>query len=202
MDTQQITELIRHRRTVKPIDNRGSANYSDREVSRETIELLVANANWAPTHGLTEPWRFCVYPSKRSLVDLASFLEQQYRANTPEESFNEEKLAKMLAYAKEASAAIVLGMERHPGKIVAEEEVIATACAVQNLHLTATTMGLGVFWSTNPIYDISSSREYFGWMGEEDRCLGILYLGFPVNEWPERKRGAPGDVADKTEWRE
>ena len=201
MDTHQITELIRHRRTVKPIDNAGSSNYSEREITRETIELLTANANWAPTHGLTEPWRFCVYPTKQSLVDLAVFLEQQYRANTSEDSYNEQKLVKMLAYAKEASAAIVLGMARHPGKIVAEEEVMAVACAVQNLHLTATSMGLGVFWSTNPIYDIPSSRAFFGWPDEEDRCLGILYLGFPANDWPERKRGAPGDVADKTEWR-
>ena len=77
MDTHQITELIRHRRTVKPIDNAGSSNYSEREITRETIELLTANANWAPTHGLTEPWRFCVYPTKQSLVDLAVFLEQQ-----------------------------------------------------------------------------------------------------------------------------
>ena len=60
IDLQSLTELIEFRRTVKPIVSIGESNFSERPVSKETIEQLLSNANWAPTHGLTEPWRFTV----------------------------------------------------------------------------------------------------------------------------------------------
>ncbi|MEC9097042.1 MAG: nitroreductase family protein, partial [Planctomycetota bacterium] len=91
--------------------------------------------------------------------------------------------------------------KRHPGKIPAEEEVMAVACAVQNLHLSAAAEGLGGFWSTAPVYDVPAVRAEFGFDGEEDRCLGIFYLGYPRHDWPERKKGAPQPVEEKIIWR-
>ena len=200
IDLQSLTELIEFRRTVKPIVSIGESNFSDRPVSKETIEQLLSNANWAPTHGLTEPWRFTVYQGD-SLKDLAEVLRQAYTAHTSEEEFREPKREKMASYAECTRAAVVLGMKRHPGKIPAEEEVMAVACAVQNLHLSAAAKGLGGFWSTAPVYDVPAVRAEFGFEGEEDRCLGIFYLGYPKNDWPERKKGAPQPVKEKIIWR-
>ncbi|MBA60981.1 MAG: nitroreductase [Planctomycetaceae bacterium] len=197
---QSLSELIKFRRTVKPIVAIGESNFSERPVSKETIEQLLSNANWAPTHGLTEPWRFTVYQGD-SLKDLAEFLRQAYTAHTSEEDFKEAKREKMASYAECTQVAVVLGMKRHPGKIPAEEEVMAVACAVQNLHLSAAAEGLGGFWSTAPVYDVPTVRTEFGFDGEEDRCLGIFYLGYPGNEWPERKKGAPQPVEEKIIWR-
>ena len=200
IDLQSLSELIEFRRTVKPIVSIGESNFSERPVSIETIERLLSNANWAPTHGLTEPWRFTVYQGD-SLKDLAEFLRQAYTAHTSEEEFREAKREKMAAYAECTRVAIVLGMKRHPGKIPAEEEVMAVACAVQNLHLSVAAEGLGGFWSTAPVYDVPAVRAEFGFDGDEDRCLGIFYLGYPKNDWPERKKGAPQPVEEKIIWR-
>ncbi|MGY8689040.1 MAG: nitroreductase family protein, partial [Verrucomicrobiales bacterium] len=52
MTAHTITSIIRQRRSVKP------TMMSPDSVPREMIELMLENANWAPTHGLTEPWRF------------------------------------------------------------------------------------------------------------------------------------------------
>ena len=123
-----------------------------------------------------------------ALQDLASYLREAYTTHTSEEQFKEAKRDKMASYAENTQVAIVLGMERHAGKIPAEEEVMAVACAVQNLHLSAAAEGLGGFWSTAPVYDIPEVRSFFGFAGEDDRYLGIFYIGYPKNEWPERKR--------------
>ena len=200
IDLNDITQLIEFRRTVKPIDAAGQPNYSDKPVSRATIEQLLNNANWAPTHGLTEPWRFTIYQGS-ALQDLASYLREAYTTHTSEEQFKEVKRDKMASYAENTQVAIVLGMERHAGKIPAEEEVMAVACAVQNLHLSAAAEGLGGFWSTAPVYDIPEVRSFFGFAGEDDRCLGIFYIGYPKNEWPERKKITPQSVLDKITWR-
>ncbi len=200
IDLQALSTLIEFRRTVKPIDGSGESNFSDRRVSQETLEQILSNANWAPTHGLTEPWRFTVYQGD-SLRDLAEFLRQAYTAHTSEEAFKSAKREKMASYAECTQVAVVLGMKRHPGKIPAEEEVMAVACAVQNLHLSAAAEGLGGFWSTAPVYDVPAVRAEFGFDGEEDRCLGIFYLGYPRHDWPERKKGAPQPVEEKIIWR-
>jgi len=52
--TDQITDLIRRRRSVFP------PMYNGQPVSDEIIPLLLENAHWAPTHPLTDPWRFVV----------------------------------------------------------------------------------------------------------------------------------------------
>ena len=54
-----ISEIIRNRRTVKP-----AVMDADLEIPRELIDELFENANWAPTHGFTEPWRFKVFASR------------------------------------------------------------------------------------------------------------------------------------------
>ena len=52
---ENASQLIRNRRTIKP------AAMADEELPVDLLETLLENANWAPTHGLTEPWRFKVF---------------------------------------------------------------------------------------------------------------------------------------------
>ncbi|HRJ16135.1 MAG TPA: nitroreductase family protein, partial [Saprospiraceae bacterium] len=55
MNTPTITDIIRRRRSVYP------KMYADRPLSEDIIREVLENANWAPTHRLTEPWRFRVF---------------------------------------------------------------------------------------------------------------------------------------------
>ena len=200
MNPHELSSLIRQRRTIKPITADGDPNYLPDAIDAGILDQLLTDANWAPTHGLTEPWRFIVIQGP-ARAQLADFLATSYEQHTAADQFRQSKLAKIRGYAESTTVAIALGMQRHGDFIPAEEEVIAVACAVQNMQLTAAAHGLGSFWSSSPIYDLPSTREHFGWSGDEDRCLGILYLGYPANEWPQRKRGGPGDVQEKVQWR-
>ncbi len=55
MDLTALDEIIRKRRTIKP------PMMSDAPVEEEDLRAILENANWAPTHGKTEPWRFVVF---------------------------------------------------------------------------------------------------------------------------------------------
>ena len=46
-----LGDLIQRRRAIFP-----KSYLPNQPVSREIIEQLLENANWAPTHKLTEPW--------------------------------------------------------------------------------------------------------------------------------------------------
>lgn len=177
----EITDLIKNRRTIYP------EQFSDRKVHKEQLELILNNAQWAPTHGNTQPWRFKVFTEESRQV-LSDFLAETYLKLTPPEAQNDLKLAKMMQRPMQASAVIAVCMERQPTeKILEIEEIEAVACAIQNMHLTCTAYGLGGFWAT-PKLIYSQEMNQFLKIGEKDKCLGLFYIGYPMIEWPTAHR--------------
>ena len=186
----EITEIIKNRRTIYP------QFYSSRKVHKEIIEHLLQNATWAPTHGMTQPWRFKVFTeeSRKILSDTLSML---YKQLTPTENFREDKFAKMQARPFQASAVIVAYMKRGDNPKIPEiEEISSVACAIQNLCLTATAYGIGSFWSTPKIIYTKEMNDFLK-INDEDKCMGIIYLGYPNDEWPKGQRKP---IEYLTEW--
>lgn len=177
----EITELIKSRRTIYP------EQFSDRKVHKEQIDLILNNAQWAPTHGNTQPWRFKVFMEEGRQV-LSDFLAETYLKLTPPEAQNDLKLAKMMKRPMQASAVIAVCMERQPTeKIIEIEEIEAVACAIQNMHLTCTAYGLGGFWATPKLIYSQEMNEFLK-IGAKDKCLGLFYIGYPAIDWPEAHR--------------
>ncbi len=188
-----VSKIIRNRRTVKP-----AIMDSQLEVPRELIDELFENANWAPTHGFTEPWRFKVFTGE-ARHELALQLQKLYTGNTPEDQFRQDKLDKLGRNPLLAPVVIAICMRRGDNpKIPVVEEVEAVACAVQNMHLTACAAGLGAFWSSPPVLDTEGMRDFLG-LRDEDSCLGLFYLGWlrEGEKWPESIRQP---VSEKVEW--
>ncbi len=177
----EVNELIRNRRTIYP------EQFSDRKVHKEQIELILNNAQWAPTHGNTQPWRFKVF-MEDGRQKLADFLGKTYLELTPKEQQNDMKLAKMLTRPMKSSIVIAVCMERQvEEKILEIEEIEAVACAIQNMHLSCTAYGLGGFWATPKLIYTPQMNEFLG-LGEKDKCLGLFYIGYPAIEWPKAHR--------------
>jgi len=177
----EVNELIRSRRTIYP------EQFSDRKVHKEQLENILTNAQWAPTHGNTQPWRFHVF-MEDGLSTLSSFLGTSYLKITPKELQNDMKLAKLIRRPLLASAVVAVSMKRQiENKILEIEEIEAVACAIQNMHLSCTAYGLGGFWST-PKLIYSSEMNDFLEFDEVDKCLGLFYIGYPSIDWPTAHR--------------
>ena len=190
----ELTALIRHRRSIKPQDLDPA-----RDVAAKLVTELIENATWAPNHGLTEPWRFHVFQGEVR-KELVSIMQQTYREVTPPAEFREDKLEKIGTNPLLAPVVIACVMERRGGAKIPEiEEVEAVACALQNLMLSATAAGLGSYWSSPPLLDGASFREFLK-VGAEDRCVGLIYLGWPRAglNWP---RSVRQPVTSKIVWR-
>lgn len=178
----EVTELIRNRRTIYP------EQFSNRQVQKDQIEMLLNNAIWAPTHGNTQPWRFTVFHSNDSRVHLADFLSELYLKTIPKEEQKDTKLAKLLTRPKQSSVVIAVSMKRDENEKIREiEEIEAVACAIHNLALTATAYGLGYYWSTSKLIYTNEMLEYLS-LDEKDKCLGLIYLGYPAIDWPKQHR--------------
>lgn len=187
----EINELIRNRRTIFP------EQFSERKVHKEQIEVILNNAQWAPTHGNTQPWRFHVF-MEEGLTTLSQFLGATYLKLTPEDQQNDMKLGKLIRRPLLASAVIAVSMKRQAEeKIMEIEEIEAVACAIQNMHLTCTAYGIGGFWSTPKLIYTKEMNEFLN-LEEKDKCLALFYVGYPSIEWPANSHRKP--IEYNTKW--
>lgn len=184
----QVSALIRKRRSIFP------KSFIGRPIERQIVEEVLENANWAPTHKHTEPWRFKVIAGS-GLERLSEHLSTWYRNNTPEDKFSDVKFKKMKTNPLRAACVIAICMKRDPEERVPEwEELASVACAVQNMWLTCTAHGIGSYWSSPKA--ALEADEFLG-LEEGERCLGLFYMGY--HEMPELP-GKREPIADKTVW--
>ncbi len=191
MSSTIVSANIRDRRTVKP------KGLSDRPIEDPIIEEILENANWAPTHGLTEPWRFVIFTGD-ARKELGRVLSEIYREVTDPDSFKASKFEGYSTNPSRAPVVMAVVMKRQESRKISElDEIQAVACAVQNMHLTAASHGLGAFYSTNAPAVSDQMRSFLGFESP-DKVLGLFYLGYPIGGWPESTRTP---IANKVTWR-
>jgi nitroreductase len=173
---------IRHRRSM------GLSRLKPDAVDRSLIEQMLEAANWAPSHGDTEPWRFTIFmgDGRERLADLF-------------EAAHGQEGARKRAFA--APVWISIGME--PGRqkdgsllMTVDEELLAVACAVQNLHLMASALGLAGMWhskggSVDPVVAHGLGLD------SPARLLGFFMCGWPSTDWLTSIRRP---LAEKVRW--
>ncbi|MDZ7846671.1 MAG: nitroreductase [Owenweeksia sp.] len=187
----QLEEIIAHRRTIKP------DHYTGEKVEDRLIERLLDAANWAPTHGYTEPWRFSIY-AEEGLATLGNFMANLDQPNREADSFNQKRYDRLRNRPLKCSHVIGIGMKRGHNDAVPEvEEICSVAAAVQNMWLTAHAMGLASYWSTGAMAFTDEMRDFMALSGD-DRSLGFFYIGKPAIAHPKGRRIS--GIDEKLRW--
>lgn len=187
-----LQNIIRNRRSTKPADMNG------KQINNALIHQLLELADWAPTHGRTEPWRFIVYEGAAKKAFFADHAEL-YKANTDPEKFTQGKYEKLQQQGDPVSHIIVVYMKRTlNNSIPADEEAAAVAAAIENLLLGAAALNIAALWSTGGMTHHPSMKTYLG-LKEEDLVMGILHLGYTDAPQKEGKRNIV--IGEKVDWR-
>lgn len=186
-----VNTVIAARRSVFPQD------YSGERVDDAIVHQILENANWAPTHKFTEPWRFIVYTGDgiKQLAELQASYYKRY--TTADGSFKEERYNNLLTKPLLSSHIIAVGMHRDPKHSVPEvEELGAVFCAIQNMYLTAAAYSVGAYLSTGGITYFEGANELFGWSAE-DKLVGFFHLGMPARPLLQGRRKP---IEEKVKW--
>ena len=190
-DGNVIEKVIKLRRSIKPLQMNG------KKVPDDLVKKFLEMANWAPTHGYTEPWYFMVYSGdkvKQFCIDHANL----YKDITPEDKFMSASYEKISHTGDMASHIIVAIMKRGTNpKITALEEISASAAAIQNLLLSATANGVASFWSTGGLTYNPALKNYLE-LKADDQIMGLLYLGYSDQPAAEGRRIKP--LEEKVSW--
>lgn len=189
---EEVNKIIRGRRSMFV------AQFKENDpIDDSIIEEILENARWAPSHKLTQPWRFIVYKGE-GLKTFGKYQADMYkmRAEKNGTPFLEATYNKFLENPQKASHVIAILMKRSEG-IPLMEEISAVAMAVQNMYLTVSAHGLAGYWGTGGPTFWQEAREDFGLEGE-DMLMGFFYVAKPASEnWPAGKRDA---MDEKVVW--
>jgi len=184
---ESVFHNLKFRRSVFP------PSFNGEEVPDSEIELMLEAATWAPNHKMTEPWRFVVIRGK-ARERLGQFMIEEYRRNTSPDKILAKKVAKLESNPTRASAIIALCMQRDAAESVPEwEELAALSCAIQNMWLAASALGVGGYWSSPGL--MKNLGPFLGLKAEI--CYGLFYLGYHDQQEISPKR-APWK--DKVRW--
>ncbi|MFI5154765.1 MAG: nitroreductase [Chitinophagales bacterium] len=190
LSPELVSNLIRSRRSVFV-----NQFVPGKKIPDNIIYEILENANWAPTHKKTEPWRFMVFTGP-GLQKLATFQSDMYKKNAGGK-FKEDKFRKLATTPLDCSHVISISMKRSLEANIPEvEEIAAVACAVQNIYLSVTAYGLGGYWTTGGVTYMKEAKPFFH-LEEDDRLMGFFYLGY-VQIPPVRSTRGP--IEEKTVW--
>jgi nicotinate-nucleotide--dimethylbenzimidazole phosphoribosyltransferase len=159
-------------------------------VAEETVRALLQAAHRAPSVGFMQPWRFIVIRSPEIKLAVRELAERERLRQAPRMAerarhFLEQKVEGI----RESPVGICVCCDRgDPGdevlgrSTIRDTDLYSTACAIQNLWLTARAEGLGVGWVS--FYKPEDMRRV---LGIPDRVEPVAYLcvGYP-DERPVR----------------
>lgn len=190
-DINQFNSIIQSRRSIYPYQFE-----KEKTIPDELIMQILENANRAPTHKLTQPWRFTLFSGKG--LKIFSEMQTEIYTKYAGENFKEKKLNKLREYPLLSSHVIVVGMKRTENISIPEvEEVIAVSCAIENIFLSLAAYELGGYFSTGGITYLEEAKPYFD-LEPKDKLIGTFFIGYPDTILNPLTKRTP--IAEKVKW--
>jgi nitroreductase len=182
-----LADAIQQRRNTK--------RFTDRPVTRDEIERLLAVAALAPNHRLTQPWRFYVLgPEARYAYGLALGAR---KAKKIEDTAAAQQMRETVAAEHRAlPAMIAVAVVQQDDPEIRDEDYAAAMMGIENLALTAVELGLATALKTGAIMGDPAARMAAG-VGENERIIAVVNVGHPA-ETPSPKPRQP--AAALTTW--
>ncbi|WP_236974708.1 nitroreductase family protein [Membranihabitans maritimus] len=180
-----IFKAIKERRAIYP------EQFNNELVSKDEIQQLIEAARYAPTHKLTEPWRFKAILGN-SKNNFASFAEKII-AEHPDFAPKAERMANKI---QKSGAILIISFQRDQKERIPEwEEIAATAMAVQNMWLYLQHLNMGGYWSSGK--PLMYAAKNFTSFEQGEKILGLFFIGKYDIELKERRHK---NVDEFTKW--
>lgn len=161
-----LLDIIKSRRSIR--------KFKDTPVPRDDVIKILEAGRWAPSATNSQPWRFVVVESKKTIQDVAEAVRNildDIISRTRDEKVKRRLLAYRDSYYtlfENAPVTIAILMEPYRSATEAalkdagtsEEEIMrmrpdpglqSVAAAIQNMLLIAHALGYGACWMTGPV---------------------------------------------------
>jgi nitroreductase len=175
----EAIDLLKTRRSVKPIDLQGPAP------SAAEIATLLTVASRVPDHGRLTPWRFVLFEGDARLA-AGEKIAEIFRTNRPDAT------ADQIAFERNrlARAPLVVAVVSKAGphvKIPEWEQVLSAGAAATNLVHAAYALGYAASWLTEWYAYDRAVCDAFG-LSASERIAGFVHIGKAAKPPEDRER--------------
>ena len=149
--------------------------FKDIQVEPEKVEAILRAAMAAPSAGNQQPWEFFVVTDKAAI----------------------KQLSEISPYAACAAGAplVIVPCYRTEGLRWNETVLIDMACAVENMLLEITALGLGGVWlCAAPLEDRMTKAEAALHIPAGLRAFAVIPVGYPEDLHPQQNRFDPSRI--------
>lgn len=177
--------LINSRQNILP------RRLSEPGPSAAQVEQLFRAAAAAPDHGQLRPWRFVLVPANKR-ADLAEVFAQALLERDAKATAEQVASAREKAHRAPWLALVVACLGPREPAIPMLERMVSVGCAVQNMLLSAHSMGFGAGLTSGQAMASAPLRRLFQLQpGEEAVCF--INVGTASRRKPPRLRPDPTD---------
>lgn len=181
----ETMEAIMSRRSVR--------KWQDKEVPREVLEKVIEAGRFAPSGMNMQKTHFLVVRKKETLDALAKLVEKEFAAMednpvTHKNFFGAIRQSKRGGYVFHYNppALVITCNQKGHGNALPD-----TSCALENMFLAATDMGLGTCW-INQLYWLQKNKNIIAFlhdlgMKDDEESFGSMSIGYPPEGLPARK---------------
>ena len=175
-----IISAIKNRQSVK------AALLAEPAPSDDELRDLLEAGMSAPDHGAIRPWRFKVIrgDDRERLADLMEAALKVKEPDADADAIAAIRSKPMRSPLIVAICAVIT--ENHP-KVPPVEQVVATACATQNILQAIDASPFGGVLLTGWAAQHEVVKEGLG-LAPKDEIIGFLYMGTPTEELRAKKR--------------
>ena len=155
------------------------------------LERILSAAASAPDHGQLLPWRFVIVPqaARAALAEVfgAALIERDAAATPGQVAQAQEK-----AHRSPLLMLVIVDGLCGDAEIDLAERIVSAGCAVQNMLLMATALGLGSALTSGKALKSSGLRALFG-LTPGEHALCFVSVGTVQSRKKARLRPVPAD---------
>lgn len=186
-----IFKLIKKRRTIR--------KYKKTPIPKKIINQVIEAGSWAPSPHNSQPWQFIIIRNKSLKNELIMQLAKKSNMFMTSFKILFKNTLKILEYAP---VIILVYSNRFLSKktekfgepyasVTHLSEIEGISAAIQNMHLAASSLGLGMAWLTIPLF---AKSTFIKLIKTENELLAVLTIGYPSEEPKSFRRRPTSDI--------
>ena len=186
-----LLELIKNRKTIR--------RYEKKRIPKKIIDKIIEAGRWGPSVPSflkIQPWIFIVMTSNVSISRIAEIILHKSRESRVGVNILLSSASRIIAGApaiiliynsQEVKALKNKYKEMYSNfeEIIPKAELSAISAAIQNMILTAESIGIGSCWLDTPLF---CKKEIAEFTGINKELVAVLTLGYPAENGTRSSR--------------
>ena len=173
----EFQEVINKRHSIR--------EYETKQIPKSILKKLIINAGKAPSAKNEQPWNFYVITNKKKRDYLSNILHKEFNKISKKEKLSPNliKIASKF-YQNMGNAPNIIFVYSNNKEF---NKIVSISCAIENLMLSATALGLGTCWigtfkdkekEISKLLNIPNNKE----------LIASIIIGYPKKGYVPLKR--------------